>query len=941
MRRTLWVAGLLLLPRCLAGAEVRVAWFTDAAIPNAAKAPAPPKTLPETDGTCGKGVKLVRPAPVDWPGMRRDRGLISFWVRPEWPGGDGRRHRLLRVGDPARNGLLIEKSARGMLRFVMASPRKITAARYDVSHWRPGRWHQVTVTWQSVAGRPLGVALYLDEPLPGRGGPDALDGPLACGNRFLDPNGLGGKRVWIGDASARADMDELILRTKHRDAISHRVRELVYRDYYRTGPFARLLVDPEPCYARSDRRALAGHPKQFGLRAEIRGRPRQITDFTRRYYPWGSFDAKPLITWRTSDPKVARVDKNGLVTGAAPGRCRLTATFRRLRAGYDLEVISADQPDLDLLWLSRLPRYRCDAAKNTPAPGEAVQTLAHVANYGYKDVPAGAVARFELVPDANRNYRLDAGEKPVATQRKVIAKALRPREATQVRFDWRWTDEPVWIRVTLDPDGKLPDLCRANNQRKHLNVARPTLVGFWPPGQPEKYHGKRTINLVGSFSYYDYAQAQFDCFEMLLRQAVYPTTSPHGVLDAVYLDETFTFSGDWKTFDATIEPLRPFYDGHHVHVEDIPMAQNSGALHEGGHNSLALPDLYAYTVRGDRVLLKDPEGKYYTQTHVLPTGFHHNPPADSACTGWYGPFMSDCHFWLHPANAGKIQYYRGFRGHRFWGAASRLVPGWRSALVLTDVDDEPLRNAAVCVYQVANINSVRWIVDRPKFRGATDDGGLFRFSRFTDDDWDDAETETVEGKVDVWNPFGRLPKKDNQFRDVPFTPNVIETQGILLVKVVSGGQTEFHWVTDLDFQTAFFSGQRIEGKVAVRTSLRSSKDKPKLLRPTVPPAIRKVNRAPKVVIAPKTLQVVCRKRFTLDASGSRDPEGQPLRFFWRSFHMPVKPDPKSEARGLATAPDRPGTWEVVVHVFDGVRVGQGKVQVRTVARKTGTPKKTK
>ena len=55
-------------------------------------------------------------------------------------------------------------------------------------------------------------------------------------------------------------------------------------------------------------------------------------------------------------------------------------------------------------------------------------------------------------------------------------------------------------------------------------------------------------------------------------------------------------------------------------------------------------------------------------------------------------------------------------------------------------------------------------------------------------------TDEVEGAVKVWNPFGRGPNKDDLFHDVPFTPNVIETQGILLVKGVSDGQTEFHWV---------------------------------------------------------------------------------------------------------------------------------------------------
>jgi hypothetical protein len=154
------------------------AWFTDAEIADSVQASAPADAPPAAPGTAGKGVSLTKAAPIENVLLQQQTGLISFWIRPNWNGNDGKTHRLLRIGDPEKNGLLLEKSAANMLRYVMACPHKQTASRADVSSWKAGEWHHVALAWFGVRGKPLGLALYLDERLPGRGGPDALDGPL-------------------------------------------------------------------------------------------------------------------------------------------------------------------------------------------------------------------------------------------------------------------------------------------------------------------------------------------------------------------------------------------------------------------------------------------------------------------------------------------------------------------------------------------------------------------------------------------------------------------------------------------------------------------------------------------------------------------------------------------------------------------------------------------
>jgi len=45
----------------------------------------------------------------------------------------------------------------------------------------------------------------------------------------------------------------------------------VYRDYFRTAPYSAIRVDPEPTRVPSDRRAIAGLAKQFGVEALEQG----------------------------------------------------------------------------------------------------------------------------------------------------------------------------------------------------------------------------------------------------------------------------------------------------------------------------------------------------------------------------------------------------------------------------------------------------------------------------------------------------------------------------------------------------------------------------------------------------------------------------------------------------------------------------------------------
>lgn len=897
------------------------AWFTQADITNSVQMPKPTDALPEASGSAGMGVLLTKQAAIEDQLLNQKTGLISFWIKPSWNGNDGKTHKLLRIGDHRTNGLLVEKSAQGMLRYVMASPKKVTVARADVSRWKAGEWHQVAVAWFGLNGKPIGLPLWIDK--------TAVDGPIAGGNAFLNPDTMTDKRVFIGDASSDAVMDELIFRNRFDTEDPKGQLVQVYRDYFRTAPYTKIAIDPAPCYATSDPRAIAGFQKQFGLQAMFGKKMVPVTDFTVRYGNWGDFDAKPMIKWSTSSEKIATVDKNGRVTGKSVGKCNITAVFRGMKSTYNLEVTSVEQPDLDLAWVERLPRYKQDAAKDRPDVGEKVESVANIFNLGYKPVPEGTVVRFELIPDTNGNLDPDPSEKPIIVQEQVIGKALAPNERTTVSFAWTWPKNPVFVRVTIDPDNKIAEFCKANNQRCDLNIAHAIRFGSVKKSYDEAYDQKQ-INLVGSFSRYDWMQAELSRFNQIMRDSAYPDITPNGVQVRFRTDNFIPMNlGNWDDEPYVIQEKD--YDGGFPDKETVDlMSIDSGYLHEFGHTMAMLPDLYGYPVHYWGVLLKDQKGDYYAKNDLLPVIRENDPvlPYSSAndvpCGVSYVSLMNSCHLWLHPSNAGKTNYCKDFRGDQFWGIQGRLIPLRESFLHVLDANDQPLKGSAVYVYQCIQTNakdaSTKYFPDRAKFMGNVDKDGWWKIPADTEPTWDDPDTDEVEGQVPVWNPFTRV-KSTNAFPDTAFTPNVWCVEGLLLIKVVSGDQTEFHWLSLTDFNEAFFRGEKFRGLYTIRTSLQPSSGITPLDKPTIPDAISKINKKP-VAIAPETITVKCGQEFTIDGSKSSDPEGQPLIYRWHLRTREVTPAFSDGAIYKGKAGNTPGNYDCCFYVVDGLRVSE-------------------
>lgn len=907
----------LVWPSLVAVAETQVAWFTDADAAEAQRSLDLVDVLPAVAGTYGQGVSLVDAAPMEWPSLQRQQGYISFWLRPMWDGNDGKSHRLLHIGDPAGNGLSLEKSAAGMLRYTMASPERITVARADVSGWRAGRWHHIVLAWFSNQDQPVGLPLWIDRV--------AVDGPVAGGCRFLDPKTMSDNRLWIGDPSAQADMDELICRDRLDAEGPWGMVASVYRDYFRTGPYDGIRMDPRPLRVPADRRAVAGFEKQFGLLARCDGRWEPITDYAVRYAQWGYFDAKPFIAWTSTDESVATVDANGRVKALKPGRCTLFAQFRKYRIGYSLDVISPDRPDFGLICVELHPRYRNDAVKDRPSPGEEMTARVRVGNFGLAALAAGAEVQLSLMPiSAAEGYRFNPAFAPERTLSASVDRSLEPGDETVVEFKFPYPAQPLWMRLRLDPDERIDEFCEANNESVERIDARPIQFGY-DPNVLKSCLAEKRINHVGSLSYYDWLRAQKLRMDVMLPEAVWPTTGPHGVEEAYRIDAMIPLDTGAENPAQSYEEQMIYCDGGFPVNEPVDMmAVDAAIIHEFGHTILSQPDLYGYGVRACNILLTDDEEEPYAGSTLLPVIegdelMPFSPGVNIPCGGGYVSLMDGCQLWLHPSQAGHVMHYKGYRQDRFWGTQGRLVPTRANWLLLYDRDDQPLRNAAVYVYHVAQApvqdSGAKYFADRPKFVGQTDGEGRFVFPNETDAEWDDPETDEVDGAVSVWNPFGGAKT------DVAFTPNVWTVEGLLMIRIVAGEQQEIHFMDLMAFNEAFLSGRQVCGVYPIRTSLLSSSEPTPVVRKPVPEAIRETNQRP-VAVVPAEMTVRCGQEFEIDGSRSSDPEGQPLYYRW-SEKMPRPPLDLHQGPILRLkAPDKPDTIEYRLWVLDGLRCSE-------------------
>lgn len=896
---------LLLIPGISFGqGTVYKAWFSHASITGAVQLSTPSGApILVTGGTSSACLDMTSSVGMAITALNQKSGSISFWLRPKWDGNDGLYHKFVTVGNPfaTSDGLLIDKTAANNMRFLMAGGGKVTAVRTDISKWQTGEWHHVMVSWLENNGAPLGLAMWIDRV------------PVAScvygGTEFMTPPA--DKKVYVGDTTSQAYMDEFL----YRDSMtSDASTPTAYIDYYRTAPYTSIQITHKPQHVNADQRVVAGYKKQFGVIAtktvnaithtttteyitDSDGPPSSTTD---------AYDAKPYITWTSSSTSKATVNSSGLVTGVATTTTpiTLTAKFRGLTATYPLSVISSSSPDLDVMYVERTPRYHANATKNWPDIGETCTSTVHIGNFGYITVLSGTTVKFELITDSNKNFKIDPEEEAAAQiQTASISTSISPGSKQTVAFTWKWPETQTFIRVTVDPDNKISEISEANNQRCELNIARAVRWGF---GRDAAGNGNsdanfvndyrnKVMNLTGSFSDYDWCNANTDRMDMILREAVHSTTTPDGIQDSVRADDFMTY--DDYMIDHN-DPQGALHDGGYEEMWDTRMTLSPGNIHEMGHNVLRLPDIYGHGIYAKNIFLKDENGKPYNETPLIPTIRDFDAPWSSATWGYpdalglgYTPLMVNNHPWLEAHCAGWVQKFRQTRkGASDGNDDYRTYIPTNNSLKILDVNDVPLKNARVYVYQLANTWYIympnKYYSDRPKFIGSTDETGIYTFPKKTCSYWDDYNTSYVDGEVACETPFDIY---SNYYHRITVNSPSWQSGEILLLKIVGeNNQVEFQSLPASEFYVAYFSGNTTNATYTIKTSLTSPTEVPEVVPPSMPAGGSKptalVKYDNKTYSSDFTITVynsnTQSNTITLDGSISTDPENSPLYYRW-------------------------------------------------------------
>jgi hypothetical protein len=900
----------LLITPCAFAQDAYLAWFTGASIDNSFNLATPPGAPAlVSGGTVGNCLDLpttaVGMSDVPLTSMTV-HGNIGFWIRPKFDGkvtSGGSNHVFMKIGTPTSsgNGLQIElNNAKGVLRFIMVGKNgaavKMTVIRADVSAWKSGDWHHVVAAWvdsDAVQGIPAGLQLWIDRV--------QVAGCIFGGTAYMNPSTMSDPKVYLGSSSASAYMDELIFRptlTAYGGWMTDGTLKAVYRDYFRTAPYTALQVTNQAQRVATDSRAVVGYNKQFSVTATKTVNVTLGTTTTERITNfdgpgcWGEYDARDYITWNSSTPSRATVDSVGLVHGASAGTTNITAMFRGMTStAYALTVVSASQPDVDLMYVEQRStsggdfdgRYSKFGPKIWPDSGEGMTSIVHYGNYGNTATAASFRIKFEKIPDTNGNLIIDGGETDAAPAYATIPSGLQPGATGTSNFTWTWPSSTMYnIRVTVDCDSAISEICEANNQRVGYCKGKAVAWGYGFNNDFQNDYTNRVMNLVGSFSDWDWCQAQVERMGTLCREAIYTTTSANGAMEACRVDNFLSVDDYFAT--------RDYYDGGFEEMWDSRMALSPGNIHEMGHNTLCLQDLYGHPTWCTNLLLRDSNNNLYGGTPPYPNvgiwddiGPWSSATFDYPCAmaGAISPLMVGNSLWLDRDSAGFIHNLRQTRQFIGDNRPGQYVPT-TNRLQIYDVNDNNLLRAAVYVYQCVNTGYPmprnKYYPDRQKMFGTTNTSGLFTFPTTTSTYWDDWGTNNVEGAVACATPFDR---SNGQRAWAPSW----QVGEMILLKIIGANGTEFHTLPLTEFNNAYLSGSTSTATYKIRTSLTSNSTTPTQQAPKTtyaggekPVSNIRFNGVTYTQDWQEVTTTAGSKSF--DGSVSTDPESRPLLYRW-------------------------------------------------------------
>ncbi len=439
-----------------------------------------------------------------------------------------------------------------------------------------------------------------------------------------------------------------------------------------------------------------------------------------------------------------------------------------------------DNADIDLQYISRTPRYECDAEKNNPAPGDVVTFTAHIKNAGTK--PTGRFA-YEWFID---------GE--LAGKGKL--KSLEPGATTTLEQTWTWQAGAHTVGCVLDRANTVDEVSEANNALEEKTNA--FSVAFTvEKTRYDRSNAEQFYLHLGSNSWEDWAQRQIAVWNFGMQRSVTLLT-PEGVVDRARLDRvTVVEDGSLSaagamTSDPTADVAWAFPTGElddaAIYTTNYQQATyTDGPLLREMSRARGLVDLDAIRVRGEDIDVADSLGRRDVDRFL---GVEHQ------CTR--GIMMGG-------------DYLHGYSAHSACALNARLNVRTRagdaaagdylsdlpveSTFKVVDVNGDPVPNAVVLVYQSA---------PDPRPRA----------------EWTDRDDVQIDNEADVarvTDGEGEFAIEGNPFGGRAISPSRGNT--VALFKVCLGHES-FNAILDVtDFNLAAWNGRRREARFTIPLTL--------------------------------------------------------------------------------------------------------------------------
>lgn len=448
-----------------------------------------------------------------------------------------------------------------------------------------------------------------------------------------------------------------------------------------------------------------------------------------------------------------------------------------------------DTPDLDILYISRSPKYpRFEVEYNPPGynphlkPG--TQNLQHYPGIGE---PMKYTATIRNSGRATiENFQIRWYTDSLLVQSEVRGQ-LFPRQRTTSQFVYNWSNNPVLIKCKVAPNPGINEISQQNN----TITVRSNALSF-------HFHAEANIldlfefhqNPMGSYSFEDWAQVQVAKMNQFFREAIYPAFTPSGVPEFVFLDTVSYYANGALPPGGTHAPHHVLWDGQWGftgdanainYFQNVVLNQNHGMdwalLHELGHQ-IGLIDLYNMDVQQSELQVIEPRtGQVPLLTPVAWDVLYYSSRHDYLMHSNFQAGLSD-----HSAG-GLLRNLSKRRG--YFGDYLVDLPS-ENTFNIQLPNGVTVANAEIWIYQMQDNH----IPNVPKFKGLTNNFGNYTFPHETDPGY--------AGGIYVENPFSTIYSP---------SPHVVGTNSVLFLRIAKGDSVGYRFMDICDFNVAYWSGQ--------------------------------------------------------------------------------------------------------------------------------------